>query len=238
MHRRRAALLPTPQRPLESIPGAVASFGQFSSVPNLPQAAPEPFPQDFSKRITLGFGQFVIRPTFPEESEAPSSVPDPWKEHLLEVYRRESSSMPATANSTSPTEAKLRAQFFTPALPSEDSHSAITAAFHASWEMLLRARRPEDITAARTAVSDNLDCLALQSRRASGNQVLPEESTNFPDCLEEPRPQSDFQGSIPAVLLTATEHLPRVGSPEGISGARIAAVAGLAHFQTGRSITG
>ena len=146
--------------------------------------------------------------------------------------------MSARANLTSPTETQLRAQPFTPALPSEDSHSATGDALHASWEMLLRARRPEDITAARTAVSDNLDCLALHSRRSGGDQVLPAESINFPDSVEEQHPQGDSQGSIPAALLTALEHLPRVGSPEGISGARIAAVAGLAHLHTGRSIAG
>ena len=146
--------------------------------------------------------------------------------------------MPVANTPVSPTEAQLRAQPFTPALPSEYSHNAITLALHESWDTLI-ATRPEDNTAARaavSAVSDNLDCLALLSRRAGGHPVYPVASSNLPEGREQQLPLSNSQESMPAALLTTTEDLPRVGSPEGISGARIAAAAGLAHLHTGRSL--
>ena len=87
------------------------SFGLLGSS----SGEPEPFPQDFLRRNTMGFGQMNIRPTFASDPTNPSEEEDPWEEHL----RGESSHTLARAQSSS-MPAHWRPQPFTPAFPSED----------------------------------------------------------------------------------------------------------------------
>ena len=84
-----------------------------------PGAAPEPCPQDFARRNTVGFGQLTT-----EAAAGFPAAPDPWTEHFGEDGR------PRTDRPfwTSPTPARQEHQPFTPAFASEDSHSALSSA--------------------------------------------------------------------------------------------------------------
>ena len=90
------------------------------STPTTPSgAAPEPCPQDFSRRNTVGFGQLTTRPNFPEEATGPPADPDPWEEHFGTAGARQT----ARPFWTSATPSRLGLQPFTPATPSLDPPS-------------------------------------------------------------------------------------------------------------------
>ena len=127
--------------------------------------------------------------------------------------------MPVTNTPVPPTESQLRVQPFTPAIPTEYSHHAGLLTLDGSWDTLL-ATRPGN-TLAGLAVRHPNHTIAGQ---------------NLSEDQEQRLLLSNSQENRAAALLTSTEELPRVGSPEGISGARTAVAAALARNRSRYSI--
>ena len=177
-----------------------------SALPFTPLTPPDAIP-----RSLVGFGQLVTRPTLAQLPEQPHYASDAWEDHLSEVQGSASGSMPVTNTPVPPTESQLRVQPFTPAIPTEYSHHAGLLTLDGSWDTLL-ATRPGN-TLAGLAVRHPNHIIASQNLSEDQIQRL---------LL------SNSHENRAATLLTSTEELPRVGSPEGIAGARTAVAAALA----------
>ena len=185
-----------------------------SALPFTPLTLPDAIP-----RSLVGFGQLVTRPTLAKLPEEPHFASDAWEDHLSEVQGSASGSMPVTNTPVPPTESQLRVQPFTPAIPSEYSHNAVTLTLDGSWDTLL-ATRPVNNTAG-LAVRHPNHTIAGQ---------------NLSEDQEQRLLLSNSHENRAAAPLTSTEELPRVGSPEGISGARTAVAAALARNRSRYSI--
>ena len=176
-------------------------------------------PPDAIPRSLVGFGHLVTGPTLAQLPEHPHYASDAWEDHISEIQGSASGSMSVTNTPVPPTESQLRVQPFTPAIPTEYSHHAGLLTLDGTWDTLL-ATHPGNTSASLAVRHPNHTIASLSLLEDQRQRLL----------------TSNSQENRVATHLTSTEELPRVGSPEGIAGARIAVAAALAHNRRRHSI--
>ena len=175
-------------------------------------------PPDAIPRSLVGFGHLVAGPTVAQLPEHPHYASDAWEDHISEVQGSASGSMSATNTPVAPTESQLRVQPFTPAIPTEFSHHAGLLTLDGACVPLLA--NPPASTPTSPSVRHPHHNFSARSLFEEGHRLF----------------TSNSQENRVATHLTSTEEFPRVGSPEGLAGARIAVAAALAHNRRRHSI--